>query len=279
MGRITTIAAVAASPRSSTWLAGLPLVGYVLVHVGLVWLVRSLYYYSGVLPALADLGLSVLGAAFAVWAAQRSGTAWLALWCFFLAQAFFVLIPASLSGRARERQRRAIRRSTARIEPRKRPCAASRRRAERNRSTPSSTTELNVMKANILVTGLVLATVGDGVDLSHRCAATRRPSRCTPHDHSRSADRHEQGRGRVRARHDRQHGRPDRRGEGEDLVDREHAGAGATGARDLDGPRRVSRPRRRVRHASRRSVQGPRLDVREARCTFGPTAAATAPRT
>jgi hypothetical protein len=53
-----------------------------------------------VLPALADLGLSVLGTAFAVWAAQRSGTAWLAFWCFFLAQAFFVLIPSSLSARA-----------------------------------------------------------------------------------------------------------------------------------------------------------------------------------
>ena len=81
-------------------IAALPLAAYVLVHVGLVWLVRSLYYYSGVLPALADLGLSVLGAAFAVWAAQRSGTAWLAFWCFFLAQAFFVLIPAPLGRRA-----------------------------------------------------------------------------------------------------------------------------------------------------------------------------------
>ncbi len=101
VGRITTIAAWAVAAFLA-WFAGLPLVGYVLVHVGLVWLVRSLYYYSGVLPALADLALSVLGAAFAVWAAQRSGTAWLAFWCFFLAQAFFVLIPASLSSRATE---------------------------------------------------------------------------------------------------------------------------------------------------------------------------------
>jgi hypothetical protein len=98
VGRITTVAcwiAVAAG----AWLIGLPLAGYVLLHVGLVWLVRSLYHYSGLLPALADLGVSLLGAAFAVWAAQRSGSAWLALWCFFLVQAFHVLIPATLAQR------------------------------------------------------------------------------------------------------------------------------------------------------------------------------------
>jgi hypothetical protein len=71
----------------------------VLVHVGLIWLVRSLYFYSGVLPALADLGLSVLGAAFAVWAAQRSGSAMLAFWCFFLVQAFHVLLPTAIAER------------------------------------------------------------------------------------------------------------------------------------------------------------------------------------
>jgi hypothetical protein len=59
--------------------------------------VRSLYHYSGLPPALADFGLSLLGAAFAVWAAQRSGSAWLALWCFFLVQAFHALIPPTLA--------------------------------------------------------------------------------------------------------------------------------------------------------------------------------------
>ena len=99
VGRVTTIAlwTVAAS---FAWFMGLPLVAYVLVHVALIWLVRSLYCYSGVLPALADLGLSLLGAAFAVWAAQRSGSAWLAFWCFFLVQAFHVLIPPALGATA-----------------------------------------------------------------------------------------------------------------------------------------------------------------------------------
>ena len=99
VGRVATLACWLVAALG-TFVAGLPLVAYVLVHIGLVWLVRSLYYYSGVLPALADLGVSVLGAAFAVWAAQRSGSAWLSFWCFFLAQAFHVLIPAGLLGRA-----------------------------------------------------------------------------------------------------------------------------------------------------------------------------------
>jgi hypothetical protein len=99
VGRITTIVGWI-SIASAAWLLGLPFSGYVLVHVGLVWLVRSLYYYSGLLPALADFGLTMLGAAFAVWAAQRSQSAWLVLWCFFLVQAFHVLIPASLTQRS-----------------------------------------------------------------------------------------------------------------------------------------------------------------------------------
>jgi hypothetical protein len=96
VGRITTIVCWLAI-AGAAWLLNLPLAGYVLTHVALAWLVRSLYYYSGVLPALADLGISMLGAAFAAWAAQRSGSAWLALWCFFLVQSFHALVPASLT--------------------------------------------------------------------------------------------------------------------------------------------------------------------------------------
>jgi len=96
VGRITTLVCWLVI-ASGAWLAGLPLVAYGLVHLGAVWLVRSLYYYSGLMPALADLGVTLLGAAFAVWAAQRAGGAWLAFWCFFLVQAFHVSIPASLT--------------------------------------------------------------------------------------------------------------------------------------------------------------------------------------
>jgi hypothetical protein len=96
VGRLTTLAGWLAV-AGVVWLAGLPLAGYVLAHLGLVWLVRSLYYYSGLMPAIADLGLTALGAAFAAWAALRSDSAWLALWCFFFVQAFHATIPASLA--------------------------------------------------------------------------------------------------------------------------------------------------------------------------------------
>ena len=98
VGRVTTVVCWLAVVLGAA-VAGLPLGPYVLVHVGLIWLVRSLYYYSGVLPALADFGLGLLGVVFAVWAAQRTGSAWLAFWCFFLAQSFHVLIPQSPSTR------------------------------------------------------------------------------------------------------------------------------------------------------------------------------------
>lgn len=93
-GRLTTVVCWLAAAGGIS-LLGLPLPAYVLAHLGAVWLVRSLYYYSGLLPALADLTLSALGAAFAVWAAQRTGSPFIALWCFFLVQAFHVSIPRS----------------------------------------------------------------------------------------------------------------------------------------------------------------------------------------
>jgi hypothetical protein len=99
IGRVTTLTLWIAA-AAVAWLMGLPFAAYVLVHVGLVWLVRSLYYYTGLLPALVDFGLAALGVIFGVWAAQRSGSAWLAFWCFFLVQAFHVLIPATVGERS-----------------------------------------------------------------------------------------------------------------------------------------------------------------------------------
>lgn len=82
----------------AAWIAGLSVGAYVLVQVALVWVARALYFYSGVLPALFDLGLTALGAALAVWSATRTHSAAVAFWCFFLVQACHVLIPARLTG-------------------------------------------------------------------------------------------------------------------------------------------------------------------------------------
>jgi len=95
VGRISTVALWVLA-AAAAWFAHVPLVGYVLIHAGLVWLVRSLYFASGLLTALAELGVMALGLAFGLWAASRSGSPLLAFWCFFLVQAFHVLLPAGL---------------------------------------------------------------------------------------------------------------------------------------------------------------------------------------
>jgi len=95
----TTTAVVSAGVAVAAWIANPPLGVYVLLHVALIWVVRALYRYSSVLSALADLALTALAAAFAVWAAARTGSAWLALWCFFLVQAFHAWLPETLRGR------------------------------------------------------------------------------------------------------------------------------------------------------------------------------------
>ena len=95
VGRVTTLSLWSALAAVMWWLAP-PLPLYLLVHVGVVWLVRSLYFYSGVMPALMDLGVSALSVSATVWAISRSGSVFLATWCFFLVQAVFVAIPPAI---------------------------------------------------------------------------------------------------------------------------------------------------------------------------------------
>lgn len=82
-----------------TWLVAPPIAAYVLVHAGMLWLVRSLCFHTGALPALLDLGLSVLGVCAAAWAMSRSDSVFLATWCFFLVQAAFVVVPRRFGSR------------------------------------------------------------------------------------------------------------------------------------------------------------------------------------
>ena len=98
---MTTLSLWAALAIVTWWLAP-PLPLYLLIHVGAVWFVRSLYFYSGVLPALIDLGLSALSVSATVWAITRSGSVFLATWCFFLVQSLFVHIPPSVKNKARQ---------------------------------------------------------------------------------------------------------------------------------------------------------------------------------
>ena len=103
VGRLTTLTLWTALATVTWWVAP-PFPIYLLIHVSAVWLVRCLYFYSGVMPALMDLGLSALSISAAVLAITRSGSVFLATWCFFLVQALFVAIPPSVNGKTRPQQ-------------------------------------------------------------------------------------------------------------------------------------------------------------------------------
>lgn len=86
----------------SLWILSASLPVQVLAHLGLLSLLRSLYFHAGPLAALADLGLTGLALAAAVGAYLHTGSAFLAVWCLFLVLALWVLIP--MRGRRRRRE-------------------------------------------------------------------------------------------------------------------------------------------------------------------------------
>jgi hypothetical protein len=96
LGRVTALTAWTVMAAITWWVAP-PIALYLLIHVTAIWLIRSLYFYSGVMPALMDLGLSALSITATVWALTRSGSIFLATWCFFLVHALFVVIPPAIN--------------------------------------------------------------------------------------------------------------------------------------------------------------------------------------
>jgi hypothetical protein len=66
---------------------------FLTAHIIAIWLIRCLYFYTNLLSALADLGLNVFSIATAFWACHHTGSVFLSIWCFFLVQASFVVIP------------------------------------------------------------------------------------------------------------------------------------------------------------------------------------------
>jgi len=100
-GRVGRVTAAAAwlLVAGVLWFTQPPLLLYVCVHLGAVWLIRSVYFYTSALSALADLGLNGLGLAAAIAAVTRTGSVFLGIWSFFLVQALFVVIPENLTRR------------------------------------------------------------------------------------------------------------------------------------------------------------------------------------
>jgi hypothetical protein len=93
IGKLTTVA-LWLLVSGTVWLWSPPLLAYLLIHTGLIWLVRSFYFHSSIITSLADLGLSMLAIVAAVWAGVHSNSLFLSVWCFFLVQALFVMVPA-----------------------------------------------------------------------------------------------------------------------------------------------------------------------------------------
>lgn len=98
-GRVTVITAWCAMSLTLWWLAP-PLPMYVLIHAGAIWLTRSLYFHSGIIPSLLDMALTGLALMTAAWALSRTGSLFMGTWSFFLIQALFAAIPADLNRKA-----------------------------------------------------------------------------------------------------------------------------------------------------------------------------------
>jgi hypothetical protein len=75
------------------------LLSLLLVQATLIWVVRSLYFHTSLLTALLDLGLVALALVATAWAILQTGSVVTAIWCFFLTQSLFVLIPGFSSAR------------------------------------------------------------------------------------------------------------------------------------------------------------------------------------
>jgi hypothetical protein len=96
VGRVTALATWGAA-AVLVWLAAPPLALFLLLHLAALWLLRSLFFHGSLFAAVTDLGLSLLALAAGVWAVAHTGSLLLGIWCFFLVQALFVVIPASLA--------------------------------------------------------------------------------------------------------------------------------------------------------------------------------------
>jgi len=79
------------------WFAWPPITLFILGHVISIWLIRSLYFYSSLISSLMDLTLNSFSVAIAFAVASHTNSLFLTLWCFFLSQALFVMIPKSIS--------------------------------------------------------------------------------------------------------------------------------------------------------------------------------------
>jgi len=71
----------------------LSLTPFILLSMFIIWLSRSLLWHRSFIAAGADGVLCGLGSIFSTFSWLHTGSLFIAIWCFFLLQALFVLIP------------------------------------------------------------------------------------------------------------------------------------------------------------------------------------------
>lgn len=81
---------------SVMWLFDIPLALFSLLHLMMLWVVRSLYFYSSIVSSLIDFSLIGLGLAFSTWSFYQTGSVFMSIWSFFLTQSLFVFIPEQI---------------------------------------------------------------------------------------------------------------------------------------------------------------------------------------
>lgn len=78
----------------STWYLSPSILLYALIHIGMIWLIRSLFHYQSTLTSLIDFGLNTLSLIVALWAIEQTNSLFISLWTFFLMQALCMAIPS-----------------------------------------------------------------------------------------------------------------------------------------------------------------------------------------
>ena len=69
---------------------------FLTTQLGLIWIIRSLYFYASVISALADLALVSFSLMAAVWATYQTESLFLSIWCCLLVNSLFVFIPLDM---------------------------------------------------------------------------------------------------------------------------------------------------------------------------------------
>lgn len=98
IGLFSTVLIWAALTVVMFWFIPSPLL-FLTIQLGLIWLIRCLYFYASVVSALADLVLTGFSLMATVWATYQTESLFLSIWCCLLVNALFVFIPVDMKQR------------------------------------------------------------------------------------------------------------------------------------------------------------------------------------